>query len=224
MKKKETLRNSINKSIDEQRSIIHNSNSLSSAAREILGTDSTLARTIIKEICMENGWDAPIWHSFVRNCLNCGKEIVGGDRRKKFCCHSCSATYNNLKRGKEHHCLYCGKKLVRGNFCNNTCYAKYKEKEYIERWKKGEENGLKGKYEIKTAVRKYIFKKNNDRCECCGKKYINPYTKDSILQIHHIDGDCTNNKEENLKLLCPNCHAMTENYGRKNKNATRKRH
>ena len=24
--------------------------------------------------------------------------------------------------------------------------------------------------------------------------------------VHHIDGNCTNNKEENLQLLCPNCH------------------
>lgn len=222
--KRNDLINRIDKTIEEQEKIIKNATSLSSAAREILGTDSTLARTIIKDICLENGWKPPVWHSFIRNCLNCGKEIVGGDRRKKFCCHSCSATYNNLKRGKEHYCLYCGKKIKKGNFCNKTCYAKYKEKEYIERWKEGKESGLRGKYEIKTAVRKYIFEKNDNKCECCGESYINPYTHDSILQIHHIDGDCTNNKEENLKLLCPNCHAMTENYGRRNKRATRKRH
>ena len=48
--KKEDLRKTITKSIEEQKSIIENTNSLSYAAREILGTDSTLARTIIKEI------------------------------------------------------------------------------------------------------------------------------------------------------------------------------
>lgn len=36
------------------------------------------------------------------------------------------------------------------------------------------------------------------------------------LDIHHIDGDFKNDKKENLKLLCKNCHAQTETYGSKN--------
>lgn len=35
-------------------------------------------------------------------CLNCGKELTGEDRlRKKFCCSSCAATYNNKQRGSK---------------------------------------------------------------------------------------------------------------------------
>lgn len=30
-----------------------------------------------------------------------------------------------------------------------------------------------------------------------------------------------NNKEENLELLCPNCHSLTDNFGALNKNSTR---
>lgn len=37
------------------------------------------------------------------------------------------------------------------------------------------------------------------------------------LEVHHIDGNCTNNKEENLQLLCPNCHSLTPNSGSLNK-------
>ena len=37
------------------------------------------------------------------------------------------------------------------------------------------------------------------------------------LQIHHIDGNYKNNSEENLELLCPNCHSLTHNYGTLNK-------
>lgn len=32
------------------------------------------------------------------------------------------------------------------------------------------------------------------------------------LQLDHIDGDRTNNVIENLRLLCPNCHALTDTY------------
>ena len=37
------------------------------------------------------------------------------------------------------------------------------------------------------------------------------------LELHHINGDNTDNRIENLMLLCPNCHALTEYYRGKNK-------
>ena len=55
------------------------------------------------------------------------------------------------------------------------------------------------------------------KCEECGFEGYNKTTNNTILQIHHIDGDCENNKPENLQVLCPNCHAMTENYMALNK-------
>lgn len=37
------------------------------------------------------------------------------------------------------------------------------------------------------------------------------------LCIHHIDGNHINNEIDNLQVLCPNCHAQTDNYCGKNK-------
>jgi len=37
------------------------------------------------------------------------------------------------------------------------------------------------------------------------------------LELHHRDGDRTNNTLGNLELMCPNCHALTDNYRGKNK-------
>jgi len=31
--------------------------------------------------------------------------------------------------------------------------------------------------------------------------------------MHHKDGNRSNNKEDNLELLCPNCHSLTDNFG-----------
>lgn len=77
---------------------------------------------------------------------------------------------------------------------------------------------------LSNHIRKYLLNKTNYACEIpgCGCNFINPYTGLSILQIHHIDGDATNNKEQNLQVLCPNHHAMTEHFGSRNKNSTRK--
>lgn len=36
------------------------------------------------------------------------------------------------------------------------------------------------------------------------------------LELHHINGDNTDNRLENLQILCPNCHALTDNYSGKN--------
>lgn len=39
------------------------------------------------------------------------------------------------------------------------------------------------------------------------------------LELHHINGNRFDNRIENLNLLCPNCHALTENYRGKNMSA-----
>lgn len=39
------------------------------------------------------------------------------------------------------------------------------------------------------------------------------------LELHHKDGDNNNNEIQNLSYLCPNCHALTNNYRGKNKSS-----
>ena len=102
-----------------------------------------------------------------------------------------------------------------------TCQSEYSYKQYIKQWKEDKIDGRKGLYEISGHIRRYFFEKYNSSCQICGWNKVNSYTGKVPLQLHHIDGDCLNNKEENLQLLCPNCHSLTENFGSRNTNATR---
>jgi Zn finger protein HypA/HybF involved in hydrogenase expression len=53
------------------------------------------------------------------------------------------------------------------------------------------------------------------KCECCGITDWN--NKPTPIELDHINGINTDNRLENLRLLCPNCHAQTETYRGKNK-------
>lgn len=52
---------------------------------------------------------------------------------------------------------------------------------------------------------------------------VNKFTGKVPLKIHHKDGNYLNNAEENLMLLCPNCHSLTETYKSHNKNGRKDR-
>lgn len=69
---------------------------------------------------------------------------------------------------------------------------------------------------VKT-IRRYLFEKKGLACWKCGWCQINPVTQRVPLQVNHIDGDPLNNKEENLELICPNCHSVTPTFGALNK-------
>jgi hypothetical protein len=52
------------------------------------------------------------------------------------------------------------------------------------------------------------------KCEECKLNKWNG--KEIPLELHHTDGNRFNNKLENIKILCPNCHGQTPNYSGKN--------
>ena len=120
-------------------------------------------------------------------------------------------------------CLNCNSIIPsRNKYCSNFCQLEYQYKTYINNWKNGFEDGMRGDYQISMHIKTYLFKKFNNKCAKCGWGQINPYTKNIPLEIDHIDGNYKNNEEDNLILLCPNCHSLTETYKGANLNRGRK--
>ena len=171
------------------------------------------------------------------NCAQCGRKFEIYDRNirnRNFCSHSCSAFFINEDSRKykkvkteegiiikiekqpieKQHCNNCGKllKYAKHGYCKLCGREKYKI-EYLKRWKERKETGHDSFYKITDIVRTYLLEKCGSECSECGWDKINPKSKKCPLHIDHIDGDHKNSHESNLRVLCPNCHALTETYG-----------
>ena len=54
--------------------------------------------------------------------------------------------------------------------------------------------------------------KFGNKCSRCGWCEVNPITNKVPLEVEHVDGNYLNNSEDNLDLICPNCHSLTPTY------------
>lgn len=78
---------------------------------------------------------------------------------------------------------------------------------------------LEGKHEGYNSYRllKRLIKEGykEPKCERCG--ITDWLGKPIAFELHHNDGNHSNNKLDNLQVLCPNCHSQTDNYRGKKK-------
>lgn len=117
-------------------------------------------------------------------------------------------------------CKNCGIKLIKSQkvYCDNSCQQKYLfESKTIIKF----EGGL---ISHQNTIRKVLKYKYGAFCYECNQGEI-WNGKDLTLQVDHIDGDSDNNKPNNLRLLCPNCHTQTPTFStRQKKDAKRNRY
>lgn len=177
-------------------------------------------------------------------CLNCNEDIPFSKRYNKFCNKSCSSIYNNkLRVGKINtngnnnkiisiksifECRYCGIEFSRykknSKYCSISCQHEFEYEEKVDLWLNGEISGWVGKTrQLANFVRKYLHKTRGTSCEVCGWNERHPIDDSILTEVDHVDGNAENCKPENLKILCPNHHAMTPTFRRRNKDSKRKR-
>lgn len=68
-----------------------------------------------------------------------------------------------------------------------------------------------------NALKKRLIKENILEHKCYNCNLIEWLEKPITVHLHHINGIRSDNRLENLILLCPNCHSQTDNFCGKNK-------
>lgn len=143
-------------------------------------------------------------------CEECGVSVrrTPSDLRRvkhTFCSRPCAGCFN--MRGKPSHNkkwgLHPRPKKTRRTIVEHWVI---RHQEQLNTWK----NGLFHPSErvCKTLL---IFERGK-KCEICGWAETNSYTKRIPIELEHKDGNCYNNKYENLSLLCPNHQSLTPTY------------
>lgn len=84
-----------------------------------------------------------------------------------------------------------------------------------ELWSKGERLKDWEDYNKSTQLKKHLIIERGHKCESCSlDKWLG---REITLELEHVDGNRSNNKIHNLKLLCPNCHSQTKTWRRRKK-------
>ena len=143
----------------------------------------------------------------------------------KYCSQSCAGKINGVlfpKRiAKERKpyirgprkivagtCIQCEgpTKAKTSSYCSTQCHQDF-------RWEQSK-NDPNTVWSSQTRKR-FLLDKHGHQCSKCHNSVWNGVP--IPLEIEHINGNSEDNSEENVTLLCPNCHAQTPTYKSKNR-------
>lgn len=178
-------------------------------------------------------------------CVQCSNIIPKNFENKKFCNRSCATSYNNKgiirnpnglggfktdnrglgnngggRKVEPNYCKECNIRIkTRSVYCSNKCFNTYRYKEKIKAWHE-DSTIANNKYgQVPAFLRKYLISEAGYKCteiSCTSTDF-----EGVILEIDHIDGKADNNSPENLRVVCPQCHALSPFHRALNKNSSR---
>lgn len=157
-------------------------------------------------------------------CEQCGKEVYEVYGSGRFCNRSCANKYvalhqspeakarkialgrKNLELGRNTNVGFTEESRIKGHKAR-AISMKQRRREWLKSVLETGDNSWEGSYcRFRDALIEFGYKEwkcdNCNNTEWMGNKIP--------IEVHHIKG--YSNKLENIQFLCPNCHALTDNY------------
>lgn len=192
------------------------------------------AKAAQETIAKQKALRIELYNNNPTSCPQCNKYISYEENiaKKRFCSQSCTARYYNAKRRPKllvPLCFSCKAPASARNpwqarnfkFCNSACQNDFSYNAFISDWRSNKISGYrKGGY-VSNHIRKYMILTHGEKCSKCGWAEINPFTKKVPIVLDHVDGNSTNCKEINLRLLCNNCDSLTATFKGANRGSGR---
>lgn len=123
-------------------------------------------------------------------CIKCGKE---SEKHAKGMCTTCYKKYAWVQKPKK--CKRCERELP--HHSKGLCAGCY---QFVYHSEKNKAWNYRNRHHIDLD----LYKKVTSECLVCGFS--------NIVDLHHLDENKENNKEENLVGLCPNHHKMFHDF------------
>lgn len=139
--------------------------------------------------------------------IGCGNPVFSRSLKAKYCSTACAKLRFEQRRGN---CLQCATKLKTNQYkyCSIHCQRAFEFQSRVTEL----ESGNYSTYSCNQFIRRYPIHRFGEKCSRCGWARRHAKTGRVPVEVEHIDGDWRNNSVENLTLLCPNCHSLTNTF------------
>jgi len=106
-------------------------------------------------------------------------------------------------------CVRCGTVTANRKYCSIGC-------QHLHIWEELKKDAIeKGRFPTWKNAKRWLLEINGITCDVCG--HSRWMGKPMPITIDHINGNHTDHRIDNVRLICPNCDAQTDTYKGKNR-------
>ena len=151
-----------------------------------------------------------------RRCVTCSADISAKPSDARFCSRSCAARTNNRGVARNRRsgrfaakpCTHCAAITTNPRFCSLRCCHDHQRATYDARIL------ASGVLPSPHAARQYLRRTREHRCAICG---IDQWCGKPVpLIVDHINGNPSDDRITNLRLVCGNCDMQLPTYKSRN--------